>query len=75
MLQFTLNVERGEEHEDDGLWIITSDDAVVGGRLFIAGKSLREALSAVPEGINDLQAAKLESAVAAPDDPHHCNKR
>jgi hypothetical protein len=55
MIKFNLAVEKGDE-----LWFITSDDAVTGGRVFIAKRSLAEALAAVPDTMKDMQDAISE---------------
>jgi hypothetical protein len=52
MTKFNLAVEKGDE-----LWFITSDDAVPGGRLFIAEHTLTEALAAVPKTMRDMRDA------------------
>jgi hypothetical protein len=56
--KFTLTVEEG----DEGLWYITSSDVGPGkSSLFVAEKSLVEALAAVPECMADLARAQPKS--------------
>jgi len=45
------------ENDDEGMWHVSSSDAVPGAGLLIVERSLQEALAEVPKAMDDLQRA------------------